>query len=154
MENCTELYVPDMEGDRHGNSLDWEHVTLYSNIEPCPMCSQAIIWRGMREGGRGEREGKEGREGEGRRGIGGRGEMERCREEYFPLLFFPLLFLSSCYYRSEEGSVWSTSICAGDREVLESIKDDFPRGGRQISSFCSLQVHSGTFGGHRGDDCV
>ena len=78
MENCTELYVPDIEGDRHGNSLDWEHVTLYSNIEPCPMCSQAIIWRGMREGGRGEK---------GDRGERRDGEMQRR--------IFPPSFLSS-----------------------------------------------------------
>lgn len=48
MENCTDKVLPDTvaNGKRIANP-GWADMILYGNVETCPMCAQAMIYRGI-----------------------------------------------------------------------------------------------------------
>lgn len=48
IQNCTQYALPDSIVD--GKKVvhpDWIHMTLYGNIETCPMCAMHVIYRGI-----------------------------------------------------------------------------------------------------------
>lgn len=45
IDRCTSLYFPN--GPNGANHPGWANVTLYSNIESCPMCMASILNRGI-----------------------------------------------------------------------------------------------------------
>lgn len=37
-----------VDGARGANNEEWQYMIMYGNVEACPMCAQAAIWRGLR----------------------------------------------------------------------------------------------------------
>lgn len=52
MTNASINIMPGSYNATNGNRKvdpNWKYMTLYGNIEACPMCAQAAIWRGLRQ---------------------------------------------------------------------------------------------------------